>query len=1064
MFDAATAELIRAAPALTGVDPLTLPQELTRIYSDLVVLRLKGTALADDPDQLQTLQRLKRIANIYEGAVDTGTEGGARRAAAFVAATAHQLLGRVFAPGYEAGQALLEPDAIHPSIAAPLLFLVAEQNADARESARPLGGIRIENRLRSAVIESVFDLATERFESILERATRLRRARVNVDGLWITSAADALYGLCWSGIVQLVSHLLGQPFPELEFLRFDTPQQAFGQVVTLATDDLNFEIAGPDLVSTFAGPRHLARLLRHLADDLMSAGILGVAPPGGANQQFWGRWVRHRAKTKPVLWRNHRAALAEGILETGRSAVLVLPTGAGKTTLSELKIASTLARNKKVLFLVPTLALVDQLRDELEETFPKSLGGIQVAVSADGDLTGLIVGPELQTIEVMTPERCLALLSHAADAIEEVGLLVFDECHLLSPKGGGKRSLDAMLCLLHALKRAPDADLLLLSAMLTNAPEFAEWIQESTGRPCTAYYNPWKPSRQARGVVVYRRQDLRNIANSREMIPYGLFGLHQHWNPQVAADLRLVSLSSENVTLARSRRGWATPNANGVANALAIQASRAGLKTIVFIQQADYAPTNAKKIADALDAPSALTATEDQLWTAAQAELGGAVYSFVQPDKRALPHNGDMIPQERRLAESLFKRDDGSSVIVATPTLAQGMNLPAQLAILAGDKRQDESGRSSLEAHEILNAAGRAGRAGHLANGIVLLIPDPVAGFTAAGNPEAGAIGKLRQLLPQSDQCVPMDDPLTAILDQMQAGNLDDATVRYFSSRVRAGETAEDAVDKAVIMVNGSFAAFKARQAHEGALFVQKLEVLRTVLADNIASPEIITIAASTGLSNEPLLAAQAIFTANPAAIPTSVVGWIDWIVAFFTTDEDSYLSLLGDDADIVNYVVRGKKRGGPPTAAEFALLNAGLRAWVTGDSFHEIELALGVAANKVKCCPRARDLVLKLANRSLYLIAASFVEVAKLVFAASGVNAPQPAVLETLAVAIRKGLDTPDKIAFAYRRPTLRSRVLIHRSFSELLGAPADTMGLDYATVLTHTTTRIAFAQADQS
>jgi hypothetical protein len=728
-----------------------------------------------------------------------------------------------------------------------------------------------------------------------------------------------------------------------------------------------------------------------------------------------------------------------------------------------LKVASTLARGKKVLFLVPTLALVDQLRDELEETFPKSLGGIQVEVSADGDLTGLIVGPELQTIEVMTPERCLALLSHAADAIEEVGLLVFDECHLLSPMGGGKRSLDAMLCLLHALKRAPGADLLLLSAMLTNATEFAEWIQESTGRPCTAYQNPWKPSRQARGVVVYRRQDLGNISNSREMVPYGLFGLHQHWNPQAAADLRLVSLSSETVTLARSQRGWATPNANGVANALAIRASRAGLKTIVFVQQADYAPTNAKKIADALDAASVLTAKEELLWTAVQAEMGGAEYSLVQPNKRALPHNGDMIPQERRLAESMFKRDDGSSVIVATPTLAQGMNLPAQLAILAGNKRQDETGRSSLKAHEIVNAAGRAGRAGHLANGIVLLIPDPVAGFTVDGNPEAGAIGNLRQLLPANDQCVPMDDPLTTILDQIQAGNLDDATVRYFSSRVRAGEAVDDAVDKAVGMVKRSFAAFKARQAQQEGSFDQKLDALRAVLKDNVASPEIVAIAASTGLSNEPLLAAQAIFTANPAAIPTSVVAWIDWIVAFFASDEDSYLSLLGDDADIVNYVVRGKKRGGPPTPSEFALLNAGLKAWVTGRSFHEIELALGVAANKVKCCPRARDLVLKLANRNLYLIAASFVEVAKLVLAGQGVNPPQPAVLETLAVAIRKGLDTPDKIAFNYRRPTVRSRVLIHRSFTQLLGAPADTGGLDYAAILTHTSARIAFVEADQ-
>jgi hypothetical protein len=106
--------------------------------------------------------------------------------------------------------------------------------------------------------------------------------------------------------------------------------------------------------------------------------------------------------------------------------------------------------------------------------------------------------------------------------------------------------------------------------------------------------------------------------------------------------------------------------------------------------------------------------------------------------------------------------------------------------------------------------------------------------------------------------------------------------------------------------------------------------------------------------------------------------------------------------------------------------------------------------------------MVLKLANRSLYLIAASFVEVAKLVLAAQGASPSHPAVMETLAVAIRKGLDTPDKIAFAYRRPTLRSRVLIHRSFTGLLGVPSDTASLDYATVLTQTTARIAFAEAD--
>lgn len=71
-------------------------------------------------------------------------------------------------------------------------------------------------------------------------------------------------------------------------------------------------------------------------------------------------------------------------------------------------------------------------------------------------------------------------------------------------------------------------------------------------------------------------------------------------------------------------------------------------------------------------------------------------------------------------------------MIVATPTLAQGLNLPAHLAILAGDKRAGENpgDREDLEAHELLNAAARAGRAGHLANGIVILIPEPLIKFT----------------------------------------------------------------------------------------------------------------------------------------------------------------------------------------------------------------------------------------------------------------------------------------------------------------------------------------------
>jgi ATP-dependent RNA helicase HelY len=253
-----------------------------------------------------------------------------------------------------------------------------------------------------------------------------------------------------------------------------------------------------------------------------------------------------------------------------------------------------------VIFLVPTLALVDQLRDDLLISFPSGLGDI--GVSADGDLAALVAEPELKSIEVMTPERCLALLSFADADVSDVGLIVFDECHLLSEQGGGTRSVDAMLCLLHVLKRAPDADLLLLSAMLTNGDEVAAWLQEVSGRPCGAFHDPWKPSRQARGVVIYPFEEVAEIdaaARAKQRAkrlhrqyrppplpasPHALFGLQHNWNPAAAEDVRLVRLADSPVSLALGR-GGASPNANAVAAVLAAASANAGLKAIVFVQQ-----------------------------------------------------------------------------------------------------------------------------------------------------------------------------------------------------------------------------------------------------------------------------------------------------------------------------------------------------------------------------------------------------------------------------------------------------------------------------------------------
>jgi hypothetical protein len=513
MFDALTSSLLRSAPSLPGLDSDQLPQLLTRHYAELVSLRLRGSdgAAAGFEDNWS----LERIADAYEIIASLGGATELRRAAAFVAGTAQQIIARKRTVVREGAPApLLDRDSVDPSVAAALLFLVAEQYADANEAAAaiPQSSGFYEIRILG---DHLRDLARGRLNSILQRAERWRRGEPQ-PGTIQNRALRALASALAEGIELLAANMMSVPVPEAVPGRFETAQSAFRRVIELASnlnDDFT-ESLGGELTTTYAGPAELASLLLSASEAIETAALTKLPPPEGADAAFWEKWLQFRANETPFVWQNHRAAIEQDFYQTGQSAVLVLPTGAGKTTVSTLKIAATLARGKKVVFLAPTHALVEQLTEDLQGIFPKDKFGLEV--SSDFDSL-LFDDSQLQDIEVMTPERCLAMLSFSASSFQNVGLLVFDECHLLSPQSGKiGRALDGMLCLLTFSAVAPEADMLLLSAMLKNGAEFAEWIADLTRRPCKSVDLLWKPSRQARGVVVYEAAEISSaIRRSR---------------------------------------------------------------------------------------------------------------------------------------------------------------------------------------------------------------------------------------------------------------------------------------------------------------------------------------------------------------------------------------------------------------------------------------------------------------------------------------------------------------------------------------------------------------------
>jgi hypothetical protein len=122
------------------------------------------------------------------------------------------------------------------------------------------------------------------------------------------------------------------------------------------------------------------------------------------------------------------------------------------------------------------------------------------------------------------------------------------------------------------------------------------------------------------------------------------------------------------------------------------------------------------------------------------------------------------------------------------------------------------------------------------------------------------------------------------------------------------------------------------------------------------ANAEVAIIAASSGFSDEPLVAIEARLDAAINALPDSVIAWLNWLIDFFKDDPESYNVLLGNDAGTALYVMRGTKTGGDPTAAEFECLKSGLQAWLSGRPICDIERALGVEPEDLGKCLRARS------------------------------------------------------------------------------------------------------------
>ena len=1090
MFDPVTASLLRSSPALPGLDPEKLPQILTEHFANLAARRLREGNDQSYSEDISGQWPLARIADAYELITSITDDQHIRRSAAFVAGTAQQILSHEISLRPNRGTApLLDRDHVDHAIAAALLFLAAEQYADAKEASQKIRVTDSQYGFAATVLaEDIRDLAGGRLSDILYRADR-RPKHLAENGDLEERSTTALFEALLVGVEMFAADVLGENIPGNAAGRFESPPAAFRRVIELSS--LQIETVSPNagsLLITYPGPRHLAALLLAAVEGMNDAAITKIGPPPGVDENFWEKWLHYRAKMAPFMWHNHREAVVKQFHYIANSAVVVLPAGAGKTTVSCLKIASVLGCGKSVIFLAPTHALVEQLSIDLQEIFPEELLGS--LVSSDFDRL-FASGTSLRKIEVMTPEHCLALLSFAPEAFESVGLMVFDECHLLSPLSGLRRALDGMLCVLGFSSISPDSDFLFLSAMIRNGAEFAEWISSITGRNCIFIDTLWKPSRQARGIVLYERDTLERIPQDALIVqqeydrakgktakglrkdassllkaePFAMFGLHHNWLHEHPVDCIFAKLSDMPIQLVGELKQRSAgklivlkPNVNNVAAHLAVSSAHSGLKTIVFVNVKSHAVSVAREISRRLSSEVEAAPDERERWQALEAELGGREHSFLDGVSGAVPHHSQMIRLERDLAERMFRRKNGAKVIVATPTLAQGLNLPAQFAILASDMRADleDGGREPLKAHELLNAAARAGRAGHLANGVVLLIPEQILSFKENSPLNRDAVKKLKSVMPDNDRCLDITDPLGVVLDRITSLRpLVDPDVEYALNRLSTAFAPEiaDSEAKSRFSISKSLGAYLAEKEHTLDKFNSQVKRLNDLLAmrnTDTLNPVLLELAAQSGAPISVLSALRMRLLADVDTLPTSIAGWVYWIVEWLSVDEEARLTLLGrEQASILGAV--GRRISDDFSAEAILELRPGVLAWLAGKTVREIELKLGgnLQANG-QVCLQARKLITSIIPMGLTFVAGLVSRTALELLESAESLSTHHLVLECLPTAVRRGYDRPSKLVFAEIVTGLYSRVQTHQAYARMIGSdPEIEASEDYPTLV---------------
>ncbi|ERN12540.1 DExH-box ATP-dependent RNA helicase DExH10 isoform X2 [Amborella trichopoda] len=397
-------------------------------------------------------------------------------------------------------------------------------------------------------------------------------------------------------------------------------------------------------------------------------------------------------------------------LERNESVLVSAHTSAGKTAIAEYAIAMAFRERQRVIYTSPLKALSNQKYRELAQEF-----------SDVGLMTGDVTLSPNASCLVMTTEILRGMLYRGSEVLKEVAWVIFDEIHYMKDRERGVVWEESIIFLPPAIK------MVFLSATMSNATEFAEWICKLHKQPCHVVYTDFRPTPLQHYVFPMGGSGLYLIVDEKEQFKEDNY-------------LKLQDTFAKKKTVADGNNNW--KGGGRIAKGGSASGDSDIYKIVKMIMERKFQPViifsfSRRECEQHALAMSKLDFNSQEDKDVVEQVFRNAIQCLSEED-RSLPaielmlpllqrgiavHHSGLLPIIKELVELLFQ-EGLVKALFATETFAMGLNMPAKTVVFTSVKKWDGDSHRYIGSGEYIQMSGRAGRRGKDERGICIIMID----------------------------------------------------------------------------------------------------------------------------------------------------------------------------------------------------------------------------------------------------------------------------------------------------------------------------------------------------